>query len=56
MRQELVDELKECAGLTDERHRRAAEVFEDFLRDRAGGQKQFQGLSTGAFKFFEDRD
>jgi hypothetical protein len=55
VRRELIDELKVRVGLNDEQARRAVEVFEGFLRERAEDQKQFQGLFTGAIRPFEDR-
>ena len=62
MHQELVKELKLQAGLTEEQARRATEVFEAFLRDRAASEwldtadrNDFQSLFSGSLKFFEDR-
>lgn len=56
MRQELINELKERADLTEEQARRAVEVFEDFLKQKAEDQGGFRGLFTGATGFFRDRD
>lgn len=63
MRQTLVQELKLHASLTEEQARRAVEVFEAFLRDRAAEEwlnsadrNDFQSLFSGSLRFFEDRD
>ncbi len=62
MRQALMQELKVRAGLTDEQARRAVEVFEAFLRDRAAAEwldsadrDDLQSLFSGSLRFFEDR-
>lgn len=62
MRQELIQELKLRAGLTEEQAHHATEVFEAFLRDRAAAEwldtadrNDFQSLFSGSLKFFEDR-
>jgi hypothetical protein len=61
--QALVQELKLRAGLTEEQARRAVEVFEAFLRDRAAEERlnsadrnDFRSLFSGSLRFFEDRD
>lgn len=62
MREVLLQELKTRAGLSEEQARRAVEVFEEFLRDRAAAEwpesadkRDFQSLFSGSLKFFEDR-
>ncbi|MGB3682036.1 MAG: hypothetical protein WA990_06065 [Rubrobacteraceae bacterium] len=62
MQQALIQDLKTKAGLTDEQARRAVEVFEVFLRDRAADEwlesadrNDFQSLFSGSLRFFEDR-
>ena len=62
MRQALIQELKVRAGLTDEQARRAVEVFEAFLRDRAAAERldpadrdDLQSFFSGSLGFFEER-
>ncbi|MBA2443550.1 MAG: hypothetical protein H0V53_14310 [Rubrobacter sp.] len=60
---ELIEALKLRAGLDEEQAVKAAEVFEELVRERAGAaqeeearKSEYRGLFTGTAGLFRDRD
>lgn len=56
MREDLVEALKQEAGLTDEQARRSVEVFEDFIKKSGEQREPSGGLFSGAKSLFEDKN
>lgn len=59
MNEELIRELREKAGLTDEQARKALAVLQGHMNERSDHGEihgEFRGLFTGSVELFEEKN